>query len=230
MTNKQESLLKMFREVIRIFLKYAQAVKSIAALDREAKNLESVTAEIDEIHPRQAVDGKGVTQSKNQLRESLELEAAIMAGALFSYGTHKGDADLCQRMNFTERTLERMTVADFIKFINMVKIELDKAGTAIAEYGPSTDEITQYGAKVEKFKKESTAPRNVVVEKSTATTELEDAFTRGNNILKNHTDNLMLKFKLSNTAFFNDYTSARIIEDRGSRSTSKTKAADKNVD
>lgn len=217
MNNRQESKLRMYRLCDRVLKAYKQDVDTVAALAREAAHLDTTITEIDTIHKKQSVDSKGVTVSRNQLREEVAESANMMAGALFSYGTHKGDADLCQRTNVYPSILMKASQAEFIRITSEIASECEKAGANLAEYGISAEAITQYASKVEEYKKISTAPRNSKVEKSTATSQLEELFQKCDDILLNHIDVLVLQFKKAASQLYNDYNNARIIEDHGSR-------------
>lgn len=217
MNNRQESKSRMYRESDLVLTKNKPLVDSIVALAREAANLKLVITEIDDLHPKQATDTKGVTISKNQLKEEISETVTTVAGALFSYGTFKNDADLCQRVNVYPTMLQRATIADFIRICSEILAECDKAGTGLNDYGISAEMVTGLKTKFSEFKAASVLPRNAVVEKSTATSNLEALFNKADDILLNHIDLLMLQFKKSAPNFYNDYNNARIIEDRGSR-------------
>lgn len=224
MNNRQESKLRMYKEAALVLKNYKNEVDSIQAFAREAANLNLGITEIEAVHKKQAIDSKGVTISRNQFREDLAEEANIMAGALFSYGTHKSNADLCQRTNVYPSMLMKCSQADFIRITSEIAAECVKAGADLAGYGPTADSIAHYVARVEEYKQHAVVPRNAIVEKSTATSNLEELFQKCDDILYNHLDVLVLQFKKTNLTFFKDYDSARIIQDHGTRSV-KTKTA-----
>lgn len=231
MNNKQEAQLRMFREVQLILNKYKTDVDTIAAMAREAANFNGYIVKIDAEHPRQAVDGKGVTISKNQMKKLLIAHITIFSGALSSYGKHQKNADLVQRMDVSKYDLDRASVADLIKFLNETVTEFKKFSTSMADYGITPEMVTSIEAEVASFKAASTMPRNVRVEKSTATSNLEEFFEGCNSTLKDHLDKFIPQFEDKNPAFYKDYNNARIVEDRGSRSktTTAAKASEKSV-
>ncbi len=224
MNNRQESKLRMYRETDMVLDNNKSSAASIPALAKEAANLKSVIALIDELHPQQAIDTKGVTTSKNQLREDITENVNTIAGALFSYGTHKNDNDLCQRVNVYPSTLLRASIADFNRICSEIVTECDKAGAGLSDYGITAEMVTGLKSRLSEFKSASVLPRNARVEISTATSNLEELFAKADDILLNHIDVLMLQFKASDPEFYKNYSSARIIEDRGSRKPKDKKA------
>ncbi len=231
MNNKQEAQLRMFREVDLILNKYKTDVDTIAAMAREAANFNGYLSKIDAEHPRQAVDGKGVTRSKNQMKRLLISRISLFSGALSSYGKHQKNADLVQRMDVSKYNLDRASIANLIKFLNETVSEFKIYSSSMADYGITPEMVTSIEAEVASFKTMSTMPRNVRVEKSTATSNLAEFFDGCNSTLKDHLDKFIPQFEDKNPAFYKDYNNARIIEDRGSRSKSKTtaKASEKSV-
>jgi hypothetical protein len=217
MNNRQESKLRMYKGTHRVLHTNKTLVDSIPALAREAANFEVVIAEIEGEHKKQAIDSKGITVSRDQVREDLTEDANMMAGALFSYAKHKGDADLCQRTNVYPSTLMRSSQADFIRITSEIAGECQKAGASLSDYGPSADAIAKYVSRVELYKQMSTMPRNAKVEKVTATSNLDELFRKCDDILLNHIDTLVVQFKKTAPNFFKDYDNARIIVDQGNR-------------
>lgn len=217
MTNRQEVKLRMYHVVLGVLDNNKSLVERVEMLAKEAANLRLTVKNIEEEHPKQAVDTKGVTQSIHNQREELGETANILAGALYSYGAHLGNTDLCERMNIYPSTLQRATLADFKRICSEVLSEAEKAGEALLKYGIEANTIVEFKGDLEKYGTEASQPRQSQVEKSTATLTLEELFTRADDILFNHIDGLVLPFKRTNVEFYLDYQNARVIVDRGSR-------------
>jgi hypothetical protein len=226
MTNRQEVKLRMFNTVILVLLKFLEVIKLIPALYREFLNFQEKVKAIEALHPVQAADNKGITEAKNIERDDVAEMANILSGALYSYGTHKKDAELYEKMSLEPSAFSRANLADFIKLCNTILTECEKAGAALEDYGVSAETISGFKTSFESFKSNAVKPRGAIVEKSTATSTLEELFSDAEGILVNHIDSLILPFKLTNAQLYKEYQSARILEDRGPGSKKKDNGND----
>ncbi len=217
MTTRQEIKLKRNNVLITVFNRYKTDADAVPALARKIIEFTETNQRIEQVHPRQTSDTKGITEGKNQLKDEVAEMGLVIAGALFSYGDHTNNNDLCERMDLVITDFKQQTVAKFKKLCNEIVSESDKAGAELTEFGVTTDTLTSFKNLVTQFNELATRPREEIVKKSTLTTTLDEYFTQADRLLEYHIDKLMIQFKSRNISFFRDYQSARIIEDRGAR-------------
>lgn len=223
MTNRQEAKLKMYNEAHAVLERYKADVESNVVLKEEVAKFKTGIDRIEALHPRQEVDNKGITTSKDDLREDMVEQALVLAGILFSYGTHNNNADLCERMDLYPTDLNRASIPKFKKMCTEILTECENAGDKIVKYGGTPELIGKFKEDTDIFKKASTNPRDAVVGVSAATISMADLFAIQEETLNNHIDLLMLQFLKKNPTFFNEYQHARIVQDHGSRSKKNAK-------
>lgn len=218
MNTIQKSKHKRDGIVLSVFKRYDAEVKSIPALARKVARFEEIYNQIEQTHPIQASDRKGITNSKNLVREDVTLLGLTLAGALHSYADETGNADLAQRMNLTATSFNRLPVENFKAFCLEIVNEARKHGDKLADYGANTESIEQFATASTTFKEAAKEPRNAVVKISNATMSLADMFNEMEAIMASHFDKLIVGFQTKNPNFYREYTSAKIIEDHPARS------------
>lgn len=218
MNTIQKSKHKRNGIVISVLNRYETEVKSIPALARQAARFEEIYNKIEETHPIQASDRKGITTSKNLVREDVTLLGLILAGSLHSYADETGNAELAQRMNLTATSFNRLPVENFKAFCLEIVNEARKYGDKLTDYGSNSESIEQFATASANFKEAAKEPRNAVVKISNATMSLADMFNEMEAIMASHFDKLIVAFQSKNANFYREYIAAKIIEDHPARS------------
>lgn len=225
MNNHQESKLKRNNVLLTVFGNYPKEVASIPALAKSVVKFQEINGAISPEHGKQSFDSKGITSNKNQTRDQVAELGLVIAGALYSLADELNNPDLRQRMDLAITDFKQISSALFENLCIGIAAEANKNMASLAEHGIEENTIKTFVSLLDSYKSMATAPRNVIVNKSTATLTLDDLFTEADMIVENKFDKLMPQFKEKNIAFYRDYVSARILENRGSRSASETPPA-----
>ena len=87
----------------------------------------------------------------------------------------------------------------------------------LAALGTTATEITALQTAITDYSALVTKPREAIIEEKVATGDIAADENTANALLNDELDKAMKKFKTKEPAFFNEYTSARMIIDLGSR-------------
>ena len=222
MNNRQESKLKRNAVLISTFNNYPKEVATIPVLAKALLKFQEIQQNIAPEHGKQSFDSKGITSNKNQTKDQIAEMGLVIAGAMYSLGDETNNPDLCQRMDLVITDFKQISSATFENLCNEIIAEATKHAPSLVDHGIEDATLKAFVALFESYKSMVTAPRSVIVSKSTATSSLDDLFTEADKIIESKFDKLMVQFKEKNISFYRDYSSARIIEDRGSRQTAET--------
>jgi dihydroxyacetone kinase DhaKLM complex PTS-EIIA-like component DhaM len=216
MDKRQISKLFMARTVKAVCNIYPALIESNRALKIATEELSNQINLITELESAQLTIITGVSQSKANLRDRLTLQAIMVSGPMAAYAHKQHNSELEQRIGFTKSDLSLSTDTLFMERCQQL-YEAASAMPALADYGISTGQLSQFNQDIISFEaKIGTTRVAVSIRKSTtihienALKDLEDIFTQ--------MDGLVQLFSISNPDFFQAYLAARKLQGRGVRS------------
>jgi len=162
----------------------------------------------------QALPPSGAVAGKKQALDAMIAAALDVAGSVLSYATEQKLPELAAAVTVTEsdfthrRQQDRPTLAQQIH---------DAAATVVArlgDYNVTAATLEDLQTKIVTATAALSGPRVAVGARSSATTQLPDAFKEVDALLAKEIDPLIVKFKKTQPDFYNVYQAARIIIDR----------------
>jgi len=218
MNQNQFDKLKMFRVVLAVCLKYLKLVETVPAFLRAYQALSSLVPSIEKDHTVQGANTKGVTLNKEQMRDAIIDAAMFIAGAVHSYASDTNNSELKVKVYVNRSDFKNCSFEECIKKCDIITNEATAVIDQLVDHGVVQEDLDGFITLVNDFKIVITKPREVIVEKSSVTEDIAGLFSTGDKILKETTDKLINKFKLSDPSFFQEYWNARIIESSGHHS------------
>jgi hypothetical protein len=219
MTSQQEERLSMY-----LTFKDFQAPRT-SITDGLPNYLENSTIflntipQIQSIWEQQKLSKKGVTDSKNQLKESLIVHTADYARKLGTYAKFTNNAKLAQEVKFSEGKLRQ--VADTaVKSYGQIVYDLAQPLVgSLAQYGITEETQATLAGAITAYNDSIGKPGAERIEGSQLTKQLASLFKTADTALENM-DAAVEIVRLTEVDFYNGYKSARRVIETGAGSLS----------
>lgn len=221
MTNKQESIVTMWKTVKTVMLKHQSLWGGITVANNRFTSFTQIYDGILSLYQQQNQDVKGHTNAKKEKREIASKTAFQAATAMRLYATDSHNLPLMQQMKKNRTSFSRLPDIEFVESIQSIHdkaLELNTAGVNLADYNLSPQEMIDFQTQIDEYNQVISAPRITSIQKNIATQELAAKLVLGNNILK-ELDDIFEVYATTQTAFYNAYTKARNIIEYGSHHT-----------
>ena len=173
---------------------------------------------IDALVHRQGNPTTGVTTGKGNVRGQTEEKILEIADQLAALGAKTNDANLAAKVEVTPSSLAKLS-DDALDDMGKRGADLVMSHkTALADYGVSDADVKALNALRASFTAVKNAPRTAIAGRAGATATLPDLIDAANTLLRDRVDKLVTKFRGSQPEFVAGYRSARVVVDRGTRS------------
>jgi hypothetical protein len=152
-----------------------------------------------------------VTESKEKLKELLDDKTEVLKGIVLSYAHDNELNDLVTKVELLAKGFSKKRENDIEpnvkEFLEVVRGLFPKLG----DYALTEEMIVEAETLRDQFVALVGAPRNIVVKGTSVNEQIESTRKSTKTFLSKQLDNLMLRFKTSNVAFYNSYTRARQV-------------------
>lgn len=224
MNDRQRSKLKSYLAVVTVCQKpdFRSLWNALVAFSTVFDQFRAKVALIDAYTVIQSADRKGITLQKEAATKAMiDLDEEI-AGALVTYGLLTGNQDLREKARMNRSDIDKLPDTDIDDHATLI-LQLARALPAVApagqpsaaDMGITAGKLDTLETRIETYNLLLGSPRAARGEISNATRGIADAFNDADELLEDGLDKLILQFR--GTDFFNEYQSARIIVDQGSR-------------
>jgi len=217
MTSKQNSKLKMYLTV-RIFLLSNPAI--LAKLPNCNEFMSALDAAIDQIQnisEKNHYSTKGVTNNKQQLRNTLSMLTVDASAKMQAYARYIHDTILLGETKFTSSGLRKIPALELVDIANGLYNRIQANIDNVTEYNLTAETQIVYRTAINAFTESIPQPRQSQL-KSKENSLLEtQGFADGDEALSN-IDALVDIVKLTESNFYTGYHNARKIVDQGTGS------------
>lgn len=185
----------------------------VPAIVRQKNALDENIQLIKEKDQAQSGETMGVTATKNDLKYQVAQKAAIICGGLYAYASETGNLELEQASNYTANGLQRLSDNAFAQKVDAIMTLATEHMDDLADMGVTEDQITEVKTSLDDFREKIGMPRTLTINRSTASLELDELIKETTAILNNRLDRLMVRYKLTDIAFYEGYERARMLLD-----------------
>ncbi len=150
---------------------------------------------------------------KNKItqKQFVSEKADILNDALGAYAAVEEKAELILKASKSFSDLYRRRNQDFITVITETITLLEEHMDGLADYGVTTDQITDLKNSFDRFLEINGQPRQYRIAERQATIGLSELFEQTATLLSDKMDKVMKRFKRANTTFYVGYQAARVI-------------------
>jgi hypothetical protein len=132
-----------------------------------------------------------------------------MAASLSAYAVITGKVMLFNQMKFRKKTLLRGDRNEVVRLMDLVIEKATEFQSELDPYGIDAADIAELQGLRDELEVHFGAPRNAIVERKTATANLDTLSREINDLLRFQLDKLMLVLKEEAPEFYSTYTNAR---------------------
>lgn len=204
----------MFIQVKRLLNNSADRWNNIPALVRYEAELSANLKTIREILDDGTRDTRPSTENKQEKKQEVSTRAAILAGAMVSYGAETGNKELQGMSEYPAYKLNRMHDSDFAPTVRQITKMANDHLDGLADQGVTQEEIDSILAITQDFEDLLGGARSISTENVGNKAALQQTIDDTNALIKQKLDNSMLRFTLQDPIFFQQYEMARTIVDK----------------
>ncbi len=219
MTSQQEDRLSMYLTFKDYQALHVNITETLPNYSENSTLFLNTIPQIQSIWEQQKLSKKGVTDSKNQLKETLIVTTADYARKLGAYAKFTNDAKLAQEVKFSESKLRQ--VADTaVKGYGQIVYDLAQPIVAsLAAYGITDETQAALAGAITAYNDSIGKPGAERSEGTQLTKQLTTLFKTADTALENM-DAAVEIVRLTQVDFYNGYKSARKVIETGSGSLS----------
>ena len=219
MTSQQEDRLSMYLTFKDYQALHVNITETLPNYSENSTLFLNTIPQIQSIWEQQKLSKKGVTDSKNQLKETLIVTTADYARKLGAYAKFTNDAKLAQEVKFSESKLRQ--VADTaVKGYGQIVYDLAQPIVAsLAAYGITDETQAALAGAITAYNDSIGKPGAERSEGTQLTKQLTTLFKTADGALENM-DAAVEIVRLTQVDFYNGYKSARKVIETGSGSLS----------
>lgn len=174
-----------------------------------ASLLDQIRTSIDNNQGSQMFVSPSVLEIKNQVAERMD----ILDDALEAYAEDTGNASLCIKARNSKDDYLNLPHEDFeIKTCHIIDL-LEEHVSLMGDYGLTQDQIDDAKLLFGTYQDERGKPRFYEIASRSNARSLEDFLEKGAEAVE-RLDNVMKRFRRSNTAFYMGYLSARTMTEK----------------
>ena len=210
----------MAQSTVGIANNYESAWQSLPAFAESVEELESLVAQIVSRAEAQQNSPMAASAEKMQAFQVLVDAAYETAAALHACAVAGSNQELAKRVDFSRSDVAEGSDSRVVSRCQGIHSAATENLDSLADYGVTSAKLTALKKRIETFQAAATKPRQTAAAISAATRQLEHLFDALDTVLKKRLDKLVVQFKESQSAFYNEYRAARrIVRTAGSRST-----------
>lgn len=214
MTNQQESRLSMYLTFRDFQASYTAITNPLPNYTTNSTTFVNTIPQIQAIAEQQKISKKGVTDNKNNLKETLIVMTADYARKLGVYAKFTNNATLAQEVKFSESKLRQIADTAVKDYAQIVYDRAQTNVAALATYGITAATQTTLLNAINAYNASIGKPGVSRNESGQNTKQLEALFKTADAALANM-DAAVEIVRLTQVAFYNSYKNARKVIETG---------------
>ena len=208
-TNKYNT----YQNVSGIFTDWRSSYEEIPVLKQYADEFLELFESVKEQIKKVDIDFSDVTDEKGNVKRHMAEVASALASAGMVYAYESGDSELKSMFNFSMSDIFAARDAEAVEISRHIAEELQTHQQELVNFMVSEAELEDLKSLTAKFEKLQVQREVVHSESVIETQRLEVLFDLIDTLLTKKIDRLVIKMKLTDREFFNQYFQARRIHD-----------------
>jgi hypothetical protein len=152
-----------------------------------------------------------VTTNKEKTKELLEESIEILAGIVSSYAEAKGLKEIAQKVKLLTQSFAKKRETDIEPKVNAFLKLVRELMPELSDYALTEAMVVEAETLRNQLVAMIGSPRNLTVQGSSANKQVDTLITETKNLLSKQLDGLMLRFRTTESEFYNSYLQARTI-------------------
>ena len=214
MDRRKQNLQAMHEAVIRVFDDHPVQTALIPVLSSKAAQVKTLHTTIKTLATDRLKLKSGVTVAKKSAKKALGSTTFAISQSLLEFARLRDDQELAGAMNYTATSFYRLSDAEIETVARVVLDKLKELLPLLTDLNLKQTDVDDLQAKLDLYVARKSTPRNRSNQSKDLTGRLSELFFDMAELLKS-CDRMVLRLKDSEPQFYNVYTSARLIVDRG---------------
>lgn len=152
-----------------------------------------------------------VTTNKDKMKELLEVKIEVLEGIVRSYAYANGMTEIVKKVELLSKGFSKKRETDIEPNVKTFLELVRELQPQMAGYEMTEEMIVDVETTRDQFVALVGTPRTTIIQSSSANNQLAKLVKETKNLLTQQLDNLILRFKTSDPAFYNSYVQSRIV-------------------
>lgn len=213
MTKKEANKNAMYKKVIGVGEQFMPITEKITALKDSFTEFGVIYSSIQKTDTQYMESTGGKTSSKEDKQDKLIKSIINVTSGTYVYSRKIKDAELMAKMRLTESDIRQMKDIDITKFAKSISETVASLLPELDTYGITQEDIDELNTNTDIYDKSLSNQGTGFTDRSALRLELTRLFNKADELLNEELDFLMNKLEDKEPAFFNAYSSARVIKD-----------------
>jgi hypothetical protein len=211
MTERETIQTTMQAQVKKYLDGHTEKWNNIPAIVRYKNTLDANLQAIKEKEAEAGQSTRPITESKNDLKQTAALKAAILAGALAAYAAEQDDKVLADTANVTVSGLFKLADRTFAAPIEQLIAKAIGLLTELADQGVTEDQLTELTTALDDFNELVGNPRTSRINTALANRQVSELVSDNQTLLNDKVDKTMLRYRLIDPVFYEGYERSRVM-------------------
>jgi hypothetical protein len=220
MTNTQKARYNAYSLALAHLKENGQITSGIPVFEALYLSAKTTLDAISDTNRRRIQKLKGVTDSKQQLQDSLSTQALAIASVISTYASVKKDLMLKESMNFSKSELFYGGGQLLNEKSANILTKAKELATSLKDYGITDALLDSFESLLQDYAANVNEPRSMTAERKQAGIQVKELFKQLNRLFIEQLDRMMLLFKFTHSDFYEQYMIKREIVDPTRRKTS----------
>ncbi|WP_432672052.1 hypothetical protein [Flavobacterium sp. SM2513] len=217
MNKRQMGAYSMGRTVEKHFDDDRALWEKFAPVAESKEELTRMLTVISVLLAAQLVNLTGITELKDDLRSSLELQAFVLSAALCSYATMAGEKDLYKNALQSKSDLKRYSGDALVGVCTYLLATGRNQLANLDRYGVSTKSLETFSQTMASFVDIMKKPKESIGHRSTTTKNIDVAIAKLMDFFTKQMDKVVVMLIATEPDFVATYENLRVIHETGTR-------------
>lgn len=213
MNRRQENKIRSFQNTKGVLDNNTEAYQEYPAVVQGVSNFNTNLAEILKIGTQASTDTTGITQAKTKAKDTMATLATEMSGSLKALAFDKQDVQLEAAVDFSYSDIRYASDIDALQSANVIYAEIENNLPDLANYMVSQEDADEFKVSIDEFERLSETKGKVKSTSVSDTKRLAQLIRETDDLLNKNLDQLILRIKRKQPAFYDTYMNARNIID-----------------
>ncbi len=215
MTITQSNKLTMYEAVLETLNTHRYVWQDASVVAEAVRELEALLPQIRKAGATKATSLKGITTAKGTKKQDMAELATRLAALTTAYAAKTKNASLQAAVDFSLSDLVRAKDNIAIDRCTAIHDQVRVVLPQVEAYGITGTDLDTLQAAIASFQASIGALGQQQSSRSATVQSLSELFSQVDTLLKMQLDNLMLRYQLSDRAFYDTYVSSRITRKLG---------------
>jgi hypothetical protein len=215
---RQQAKLNSYDVVDTHFSDNAFIINSNTAFKNTVNEVKPIIANLKAAARQSGAVTAGITEGKNNLKQTLSQKAAKIAGLIYAYAAKNGNPELKAAVDFSPSELSRLKDGELAPRSQTIHDAGVANLAALADYGVTDEKLADLQTAITAYSQTAPQPRAAIADRSVVKANIKQLFAAIDKIFTEQLDRLIEDFAETHPDFVAGYKAKRKIVDPKTKS------------